>query len=58
MRLKAIIAISGRICSGKSYAANLIARQLNIPVASSVSTAGVTVAQQRCALACGTTEDG
>jgi len=34
MRLKAIIAISGRICSGKSYAANLIARQLNIPVAS------------------------
>lgn len=34
MKFKSIIGISGRICSGKSYAADLIASDLSFPVAS------------------------
>ncbi len=34
MKFKSIIAISGRICSGKSYAADLIASNFSFPVAS------------------------
>ncbi len=34
MKYKSIITISGRICSGKSYASNLIANKFSFPVAS------------------------
>lgn len=34
MKFKSIIGISGRICSGKSYAAELIASEFSVPVAS------------------------
>lgn len=34
MKLKSIITISGRICSGKSFAANLIKDEFGFPVAS------------------------
>jgi cytidylate kinase len=34
MKIKTIITISGRICSGKSYAANLIKTEFGLPVAS------------------------
>ena len=34
MKLKSVITISGRISSGKSYAANLIKNEYNFPVAS------------------------
>ncbi len=34
MNLKSIITISGRICSGKSYAANLIKNEFGFPVGS------------------------
>jgi dephospho-CoA kinase len=34
VKIKFIISISGRICSGKSFVANLLSEQFNIPVAS------------------------